>query len=29
MEERTIASHDHREAVHAFQEKRTPHFTGR
>jgi enoyl-CoA hydratase len=29
MEERTISSHDHREAVHAFQEKRTANFTGR
>jgi|SoiMethySBSTD1v2_1073268.scaffolds.fasta_scaffold248094_2 enoyl-CoA hydratase len=29
MEERTIASHDHREAVKAFQEKRSANFTGR
>jgi len=29
MEERTLASHDHREAVEAFQEKRSAQFTGR
>ena len=29
LEERTLASHDHREAVHAFQEKRGANFTGR
>ncbi len=29
MEERTIASQDHREAVRAFQEKRPAQFTGR
>jgi len=29
MEERTISSHDHREAVKAFQEKRSANFTGR
>jgi enoyl-CoA hydratase len=29
LEERTIASKDHREAVRAFQEKRDAHFTGR
>jgi len=29
LEENTIASKDHREAVKAFQEKRTANFTGR
>jgi enoyl-CoA hydratase len=29
LEERTLASHDHREAVRAFQEKRDAQFTGR
>ena len=29
LEERTLASRDHREAVQAFQEKRGANFTGR